>query len=251
VTRGHDLAAHGGRHCPPAANAEGVVRAPGGVYLYWIPLGAGGHSVGFNGKIYELIAALLARRRRRDLYHSALEVVVPDGTFVIEMTPIPDDRGAARGVVCEGPVGARWMRRFRLFRYEIRRWRDGVLPDADAAVGSPIRVTADPQLAERILELAPSLPTSVWGRDEMRAGEMWNSNSVIAWLLERGGVDTECIALPRNGRAPGWGAGRAVARRYGATEARLGPLSQRPADSIELQQAGTGALSNQNPTKVL
>jgi hypothetical protein len=30
--------------------------------LYWIPLGAGGHSVRFNGRVYEAIAAFLAER---------------------------------------------------------------------------------------------------------------------------------------------------------------------------------------------
>jgi len=53
----------------------------------------------------------------------------------------------------------------------------------------------------------------VWGRDELDAGEMWNSNSVIAWLLARSGVETDRIRPPRGGRAPGWNAGLAVAVR--------------------------------------
>ena len=53
----------------------------------------------------------------------------------------------------------------------------------------------------------------VWGRDELRAGEMWNSNSFIAWLLARSGIDTDTIRPPDNGRAPGWEAGLVVARR--------------------------------------
>jgi hypothetical protein len=36
------------------------------------------------------------------------------------------------------------------------------------------------------LELVPEVPTLVWGRDELRAGEMWSSNSVVSWLLARG-----------------------------------------------------------------
>ena len=39
------------------------------------------------------------------------------------------------------------------------------------------------QLARRILDLVAEVPTPVWGRDELRTGEMWNSNSVIAWLI--------------------------------------------------------------------
>ena len=39
------------------------------VELYWIPLGAGGHSVRFNGKVYEAISARVARRPSCDIYH--------------------------------------------------------------------------------------------------------------------------------------------------------------------------------------
>ena len=42
--------------------------------LYWIPLGAGGHSVRFNGRVFEAIEAARRRRRRCDLYHAALAV---------------------------------------------------------------------------------------------------------------------------------------------------------------------------------
>jgi hypothetical protein len=61
--------------------------------------------------------------------------------------------------------------------------------------------------------LASSVPTPVWGRDELHAGEMWNSNSVISWLLMRSGLGTDGIRPPRGGRAPGWDAGLAVAGR--------------------------------------
>ena len=47
--------------------------------LYWLPLGAGGRSVRLNGKVFEAVAAWLARRDRCDLYHSALRVFVPEG----------------------------------------------------------------------------------------------------------------------------------------------------------------------------
>jgi hypothetical protein len=184
-----------------------------GVDLYWLPLGAGGHSVRFNGRIYEAVAARLERRPPCDLYHSALEVRVPEGRFVIEQAPVADGAGWERGVVAEGAVGSRWARRFRIFRYEVRRWRGGIIPDVDEAVESPQRLTDDPDVARRVLDLAPHIPTLVWGRDELRAGEMWNSNSVIAWLLAGCGLAAESIHPPAGGRAPGWRAGLVVARR--------------------------------------
>ena len=80
----------------------------GRVDLYWLPLGAGGHSVRLNGRVYEAVAARRERRSAGDLYHSALEVRLADERFVIEMTPIPDGNGALRGVVAEGAVGSSW-----------------------------------------------------------------------------------------------------------------------------------------------
>jgi hypothetical protein len=184
-----------------------------GVDLYWLPLGAGGHFVRLSGRLYEAVAARLARRPACDLYHSALEVRVPEGQFVIETTPIRAGDGPERGVVGEGAVGSRRAGRMRIFRYELRRWRNGLIPDVAEAVESPRRLTDDLERARRLLELAPQVPMPVWGRDELRAGEMWNSNSVIAWLIARSGLDAEAIQPPTGGRAPGWNAGLVVARR--------------------------------------
>lgn len=186
------------------------------VDLYWLPLGAGGRSVRLNGRVFEVFAAALDRRPRRDLYHSALEVGVPEGRFVIEMAPIPDGNGALRGVVAEGAVGSRSAGRLRLFRYEIRRWRDGAIPDVAEAVESPRRLTNDPAVARRLLDLVPAVPTPVWGRDELRGGEMWNSNSLVSWLLVCSGLEVGAVPLPAGGRAPGWDAGIAVAVRGAA-----------------------------------
>jgi hypothetical protein len=189
-----------------------------GVDLYWLPLGAGGHSVRLNGQIFEAAVALLERRSPCALYHSALVVHTPGGRFVIESAPIQRGDGRKRGVVSEGAVGSRWARRFRVFRYELRRWRDGEIPDVAEAVESPVRLTNDPGVAQRVLDLMPAVPTPVWGRDELRAGEMWNSNSVISWLLARCGLNAESIHPPAGGRAPGWGSGVVVARRQEAVE---------------------------------
>jgi hypothetical protein len=183
------------------------------VDLYWLPLGAGGHFVRLNGRIYEAVAARLQRRPARDLYHSALQVEAPDGTYVIEQAPVHDWSGHQRGVVAEGPVGARWAGRFRIFRYEIRLWRGGHIPDVAEAVDSPRRLAGDKNRTLRVLELTKQIPTPVWGRDELSTGEMWNSNSVIAWVLARSGIDTDAIHPPTGGRAPGWQAGLVVARR--------------------------------------
>jgi hypothetical protein len=198
-----------------------------GVDLYWIPLGAGGWFVRLNGRVYEAVHALLERRQPRDLYHSALEVHVPEGRFVIENAwPIPNVDGRSRGVVVEGPVGSRWVARFRPLQYEIRRWRDGVIPDAGEAVGGPQRVSDDPRAARRLLDLVTSVPALVWGRDELGTGEMWNSNSVVSWLLARSGVRTEELRPPAGGRAPGWEAGLLAARRQRLGDGRAHSLGE-------------------------
>lgn len=184
-----------------------------GVDLYWLPLGAGGHSVRLNGRVYEALVAAFERRPRSDLYHSALEIAVDGTRYVIETAPLPAD-AASCGVVAQGAVGATWAGRVsRVFRYGVRCWRDGVIPDVAEAVQSPRRVSDDPDTARRFLELTPLAPTAVWGRDELGAGEMWNSNSLVSWLIVRAGLQVESIALPARGRAPGWDAGIVVARR--------------------------------------
>ncbi len=181
------------------------------VDLYWIPLGSGAHVVRLSGRAFEGLSAAVARRPRCDLYHSALEVVVPEGRHAIEVAPIPAG-GGERGVVAEGAVGSRLLARFRIFRYEVRCWSGGSIPDAAAAVDSPVRVIADAERARRLLDATHSVPTAVWGRHELARGDMWNSNSVTSWLLTRAGVDIDAVHLPPGGRAPGWDAGIRVAR---------------------------------------
>src|ERR1700694_3609479 len=100
------------------------------------------------------------------------------------MTPIVDGQGHQRGLVAEGLVGTRWAGRFRMFRYEVRKWRNGVIPDLGEAVARE-RLSNHERDARRLLELAPRVPMLVWGRDELGAGEMWSSNSMISWLIER------------------------------------------------------------------
>ena len=187
--------------------------APGGIDLYWLPLGAGGHSVRWNGIVFEALAALHERRRSQDLYHSALEVRHGGRRYVIEMAPVWNENSPNRGVVCEGPVGARWLGRFRAFRYEVRCWADGRIPDVLQAVDSPQRLSDDPAAVVQLLQRTREVPALTWGRDELGAGEMWNSNSLVAWLLASSGHDMSAITPPAHGRAPGWAAGIQLARR--------------------------------------
>jgi hypothetical protein len=186
----------------------------GSVDLYWLPLGAGGFAaVRWSGRLYETVSARHGHRARCDLYHSALEVRLDGDRHVIEMAPVWSSRQPDRGVVGEGAVGSTWLGRSRLFRYEVRRWLGGAIPDLAEAVASPRRLSSDPARARVLLDLVPAFPTVTWGRDELGTGEMWNSNSLVAWLLARSGHSVDLIELPPRGRAPGWSAGLAVARR--------------------------------------
>jgi hypothetical protein len=188
------------------------------VNLYWIPLGAGGHSVRLNGRVFEAIEAARQRRERCDLYHAALIVELDGDRYTIEIAPSPDADEASRGVVAMGAVGSRYAGWLRLFRYEVRCWRGGSVPDLGEAVGPPRRLTSDSRVARRLLDLVATVPTPVWGRDELAAGEMWNSNSVIAWLIATAGLPTDLLRPPPGGRAPGWFAGLEMARRSVAYE---------------------------------
>jgi len=181
--------------------------------LYWIPLGAGGNFVRLNGRVYEAVLAAFKRRPRCELYHSALVIGAPEGRYTVEQTPA-GAHGEERGVVGVGPIGARWAAHLPPFQYELRRWRNGVIPNIDEAVDSPRRLSADVGAARRLLKLVPQVPFLVWGRDELDASDMWNSNSQIAWLLARTGLDLDSVQPPAGGRAPGWHAGVVAAARH-------------------------------------
>ncbi len=183
-----------------------------GVDLYWIPLGAGagGALVRWSGRCYEAIAAAVGRRRRQPLFHSALEVQLDGVTTTIEMTPVWITRGD-RGVVAEGSVGVRALGRWRLFRYEVRSWAGGSIPDVAEAIGGATRISDDASVSRRVLDLVTDVPMATWGRDELETGDMWNSNSLVSWLLASAGVTLDGIGPPDGGRAPGWSAGLAVA----------------------------------------
>jgi hypothetical protein len=187
---------------------------PFGIDLLWIPLGAGGRFVRFNGRVWEASQARRQKRQPLALYHSALELYLPRGRFVVENAwPIPDAQGPARGVVVEGPVFSERLARFRSFRYEVRCWASGVIYDAAYAVGGPQRVSNDAGAAQRVLDVLSLMPPRVWGRRVEGSDDMWNSNSTISWALTRSGIAASGIEPPAGGRAPGWGAGILIADR--------------------------------------
>lgn len=182
------------------------------VDLLWIPLGAGGHVVSRCGRAFERLSAARHRRSVQPLYHAALEVTVRGTRHVIEMGPVWTESDPDRGVVREGPVGLSFLGRWRAFRYEVRCWPDGRIPDREWAE-SEQRVSRDEGRADDVLNAVPAVPVLTWGRDELGLGDMWNSNSLVAWLLRGSGVDLSGIGPPRGGRAPGWGAGVVLADR--------------------------------------
>jgi hypothetical protein len=105
--------------------------------LYWIPLGAGGAGlVRFNGWVYEAIKARGERRRPLDLYHTALEVRVPEGASPSRTRgPVPIvtlNLGASSSKVllatAGSPVSGCSATRFAAgrtasFRTQARRWK--------------------------------------------------------------------------------------------------------------------------------
>ena len=123
------------------------------VDLYWLPLGAGGHFVRLNGRIYEQLAGWIQRRPAHELYRVALQVEVPEG------------------------------RRSGLARRARTRCRGGRRPPATPHQRHGLRAAG--ARADR------QVPTPVWGRDELGTGDMWNSNSVISWAIACGGLDAD------------------------------------------------------------
>jgi hypothetical protein len=211
------------------------------VDLSWIPLGAGGHCVRFNGRVFEAVEAARQHRQRCDLYHAALVVGLDGDRYTIEVAPSPNADEASRGVVATGAVGSRYLGWLRLFRYEVRRWRGGSIADIGAAVGGPHRLSSDPRVARRLLDAVTTVPAPVWGRDELETGEMWNSNSVAAWLIATAGLSTDDLRPPPHGRAPGWHAGLEVARRSQASS-RSEPAEQWPPPSPSVRTSRPAAV---------
>lgn len=182
------------------------------VELLWLPVGA--ETSRFQQaslRLWETLEAARCRRPRTALVHSALRVRTTDGTsFAIELTP-EFQRGAAPPTAT-GPVGLRLLGRLKLFRWALQCTPGGVFPDEQWATGDPMVLSTDCSTAEAILDLAREIPRYTWGRRRPGTGEMWTSDSVIAWLLVRAGIDLAGVGPPPGTRAPGWNAGMVVAR---------------------------------------
>jgi hypothetical protein len=212
AARSHHLTGCAAVATLPGTSADNDARVSDcGVDMYWLHLGARGRWLRYGGKVYEALAAMLASRARMDIYHSVLEVRSGEGRFIIEMGPAIDDDWARRGVVADGPVGFAWAATWRKLRYEVRCWPEGMTA-FEYAVDGPRHLTDDVAVAERMLDVVHEVPTPVWGRDELRAGEGWTCNSLTSWLLGRVGISSS-IPPPAGGRAPGWRAGFTIAQR--------------------------------------
>lgn len=142
--------------------------------LFWLPLGAGGRFVRSNGRVYERMSAHRHHRPVSDLHHTGLLLRLDNVSYAEEMGPAWNVSDAKRGVVREGPVGFKWLGRFRAFRYEIRCWPGGYIPDVAEAVKSPVRVTEDPTRVAALLAVLKEVPALTWGRgrDQLGTGEM-------------------------------------------------------------------------------
>ncbi|KAJ8139752.1 hypothetical protein OY671_007048, partial [Metschnikowia pulcherrima] len=182
--------------CPPSAARRG-----------------GGHVVRRTSAAWERAAASLARRRPRRSFHAASGSRCDGLPYVVEMTPAWGGPPCDRGVVVTGPVGSRPSGRSRWFRYEVRCWAHGAIPDREHAVGPPVLVTRDAAAVARISRAVRGVPPLTWGRRPPGGGEMWNSNSLVAWSLARAGLATDHVPpgggppppdrrRPRRGRTP-------------------------------------------------
>ena len=189
------------------------------VELWWLPVGAGGTIVAHTSRWWEQLRAYRERRPPRQLLHAALELFTGDQRYVIEMMPQWGQPPEASGVVATGPVGLRMLGRFRMFRYQARAWPQGILPDREYAVAAPTVIPLSPAQARTLLDTLHTLPIHTWGRSLAPSGDMWNSNSLVAWILCQVGIDATTITPPVGGDAPGWAAGVVAATLHRQSDA--------------------------------
>lgn len=200
------------------ASAAALPREPDRIDLYWIPLGAGPGAgpgvVRVSGRVYRVLASVRGGHTG-PVFHAALVLWSDGRARCVEMAPAWGAGAGREGVVGTGPVGLRALGRWPAFRYEIRCPAGLAIPDLAHAVASPVVVGSGSAVVRRVLDLVEWAPRPTWGRDELGAGQMWNSNSLVAWLLARAGVEAGGLRPPLAGSAPGWDAGLRVARRSG------------------------------------
>ncbi len=73
---------------------------PASADLFWLPLGAGGHVVRWNGLLYERWTARCENRASVALFHCGLMLRLDDITYAVEMGPVwnvSDGGGRAPG----------------------------------------------------------------------------------------------------------------------------------------------------------
>ena len=194
----------------------GATDAVVGIDLYWLPVGAGAsaHVVRPSSRLFEAVAARWQGRTPRDLFHSALRVHVGANTWVIEMAPAWGPGPREHGTVRSGPVGLRWPRALAPVPLRGALLAQRLHPRPRGGGGQPASwCRPTPSGCGGCCCCTTTFPTATWGRDEMGAGEMWNSNSLVSWLLAASGHDTAALRPPPGGRAPGWDAGLVVAAR--------------------------------------
>ena len=213
------------RHWPAISRCCGRVVADGyALDLYWLPLGAGGHSVrvqrphlrggGRSPRCAAAAPSVTTSTTRRSTGDDAgghptqSRWSAAKALVSAEAADHGAVAGGARGQPPARPLGAVSI-------------RDPLLSVAARSQTSRRRLRA-PAAADRrpcscsggsVLELVPlrsDLRSGGWTRSQ--TGEMWNSNSLVSWLLVSHRPDVgRADRLPVGGRAPGWQAGIAVA----------------------------------------
>jgi hypothetical protein len=178
------------------------------VELYWVRVGENSSSfLRMMVDIAAMGAALLGiyPGKVKTFYHAALKVTVPEGDdcvfYIIELVGAAETKkkAGAVGQVKDGPIALADK------RYGIRKWRKGKITDAEHT--KDIRwITNDCDKAKCILDNVKNIPANTWGKDDNNYGGPWTSNSAVAWLLTKCGLE-KGIKPPANGVAPGWDAG--------------------------------------------
>lgn len=173
--------------------------------LLWIPVGAGTRFQRASLVLYEAVAAAISRRPRVALVHAGIKLGLDGKLYTFELMPAPPGPNHTGEVT--GPVGVRGADRLRLFRYRACLFESEALPDEAWAIGEPLRLSDDPEVVRRVIELRRAIPAYTWGRRRRGHSEMWTSDSAVSWLLGRAGVDVSSIEVPKGTRAPGWRSG--------------------------------------------
>lgn len=191
--------------------AKGASDCPCFVKLIWVPV-VGGASV---DDILEFIAKFyIDNPDGKTLFHSALEIQLPEGgecnRYIIELTESVSDKAesAKVGETVQHNI-------FGPFGYTIRLYRNGQEEDHERSKPR-ILLTNDCGIASNIVAFvkAQEIPDLDYGKKigtRSGAADRWTSNSVVAWLLQRTGLNPGGIFPPDGGIAPGWDAGSSYA----------------------------------------